>query len=83
MVHDNDNMRISEERLTTLMKTIFAEELQKRQQSLLKLISGNFNISMKERKNIKSELNELTKALNLQRRFLKKNFKISRRKLVA
>ena len=83
MVHDNDNMRISEERLTTLMKTIFAEELQKGQQSLLKLISGNFETTMTEVKTIKSELNELTKALNLQRRFLKKNFKISRRKLVA
>ena len=83
MVHDNDNMRISEERLTTLMKTIFAEELQKGQQSLLKLISGNFETTMTEVETIKSELNELTKALNLQRRFLKKKFRISRGKLVA
>ena len=37
---------MSEERLTALMKKIFAEELEK-QQSLLKLIRGNFEI-MKE-----------------------------------
>ena len=37
---------MSEERLTALMKKIFAEELEK-QESLLKLIRGNFEI-MKE-----------------------------------
>ena len=46
MVHSNGNMCISEERLTALMKKIFAEELEK-QQSLLKLSRGNFEI-MKE-----------------------------------
>ena len=38
MAHDNDNMCISEERLTALMKKIFAEEIEKQQQNLLKLI---------------------------------------------
>ena len=38
MAHDNDNTCISEERLTALMKKIFAQELEKKQQSLLKLI---------------------------------------------
>ena len=80
MAHGNDNTCISEERLTALRKKIFAEELEKQQQSVLKLISGNFEITMREIKNIKSEVNELKKkALNLQRRFLKKRF----RKLVA
>ena len=36
MAHGNGNTCISEERLTTLMKKIFAEELEKQQQSLLK-----------------------------------------------
>ena len=80
MAHDNDNTCISEERLIVLMEKIFAGELEKQQQSLLKLISGNFEITMKE---IKSEVNELKKALNLQRRILKKKFRICRVKLVA
>ena len=53
MAHDNDNTCISEERLIVLMEKIFAGELEKQQQSLLKLISGNFEITMKE---IKSEV---------------------------
>ena len=48
MTHNNDNTSISEERLTALMKKTSAEELEKQQQSLLKLISGNFEITMKE-----------------------------------
>ena len=64
-------------------KKIFAEELGKQQQSFLKLISGNFEITMKQRKHIKSEVNELKKASNLQRRFLEKKFRICRGKLVA
>ena len=83
MAHVNGNTCISEERLTALMKKIFAEELEKQQQSLLKLISRNFEITMKEIKNIKSKVNELKKPPNLQRRFLKKKFRICRRKLVA
>ena len=71
-------------KIKALMKKIFAEELEEQQQSLLKLISGNFEITMKEIKNIKSEVNELKKkSLNLQRRFLKKKFRICRGKLVA
>ena len=76
MAHGNGNTCISEERLTVLMKKIFAEELEKQQQGLLKLISGNFEITMKEIKNIKSEMNELKKASNSQRRFLKKTGKL-------
>ena len=45
------------------MKKIFAEELEEQQQSLLKLISGTFEITMKEIKNIKSEANELKKKI--------------------
>ena len=62
MAHDNDNTCISVERLTALMK-IFGEEFEKQQQSLLKLISGNFEKTMKKIKNIKSEVNELKKTI--------------------
>ena len=68
MVHDNDNTCISEERLTALMKKIFSEELEE-QQSLLKLISGNFEI-MKEIKNIESEVKELKKKHWIYREFI-------------
>ena len=63
MAHDNGNTSISEERLTTLMKKIFAEELEKQQQSLLtlKITGGNFEITMKEIKNVKCEVNQLKK----------------------
>ena len=47
MADSNGNTCISEERLTALMKKIFAEELEKQQQNLLKLISGKFEITMK------------------------------------
>ena len=85
MSHGNGNTCIREERLTVLMKkkNIFAEKLEKQQQDLLKLISGNFEITMKEIKNIKSEMNELKKTSNLQRRFLKKKFRLCTGKLVA
>ena len=75
MAHGNGITCISEERLTTFMKKIFAEELKKQQQSLLKLVSGNFEITRREIKNIKCEINELKKTSNLQRRFLKKKFR--------
>ena len=63
MVYGNGNTCISEERLTVLMKKIFAEELEKQQQNLLKLISSYFEIKMKEIKNIKCEVNELKKSI--------------------
>ena len=45
-----------------MIKIIFAKELEK-QRSLLKLVSGNFEITMKEIKNIQSEVNELKKSI--------------------
>ena len=57
MAYGNVNMCISKERLTALMKKIFVEELEKQQQSLLKSITGNFEITMKELKIIKSRVN--------------------------
>ena len=46
-----------------MIKKIFAKELEK-QRSLLKLVSGNFEITMKEIKNIQSEVNELKKSID-------------------
>ena len=63
MVYGNGNTCISEERLTVLMKKIFAEELEKQQQNLLKSISSYFEIKMKEIKNIQCEVNELKKSI--------------------
>ena len=62
------------------MKKIFAEELEKQQLCLLKLISGNYEATMKEIKNIKSDVNEFKKSIEftLQRTFLKKKFRICR-----
>lgn len=56
MTHGNGNTRISEERLTRLMKKIFAEKLEEQQQVLQKLISGNLEIAMKEIKNISERI---------------------------
>ena len=41
---------------------IFREEFEKQQKNLLNLISGNFNITMKETKLIKTEMNDLKKS---------------------
>ena len=69
MVRDNSNTCITviEERFTALMKKMFAEELEKQHQNLLKLISGNFEITMKEIKNIKYEVIELKKKHRIYR----------------
>ena len=74
-------MCISEERLTAFMKKIFAEELEKQQQSLLKLISGNFKITMKEIKNIKREVNELKKSIELTGEVLEEKVQNMQRKV--
>ena len=68
MAHGNGNTCISEERLTALMKKIFKEELEKQKQSLLKLIIGNFEKTMKEIKNIKCEVSELRKKHRIYKR---------------
>ena len=81
MAHGNGSTCISEERLTTLMKKIFAEELEKQQQSLLKLISGNFEITMKEIKNIKCEVNELKKSIEFTEKVLEEKVQNMQRKI--
>ena len=63
------------------MKKIFAEELEKQQQGLLKLISGNFEITMKEIKNIKSEMNELKKNIEFTEEVLEEKVQTMHRKV--
>ena len=61
MAHGNSNTCISEQRLTALVKKLYREELEKKQQILFKLIRGI--ITIKEMKNIKNEVNELKKTI--------------------
>ena len=63
------------------MKKIFADELEKQQQSLLKLTGGNFEITMKEIKNIKCEVNELKKSIELTEEFLEEKVQNMQRKV--
>ena len=81
MAHDNNNTCIIEERLTALIKKIIAEELEKQQQSLLKFIRGNFEITMKEIKNIKSEVNELKKSIEFTEEVLEEKVQNMQRKV--
>ena len=63
------------------MKKILAEELEKQQQSLLKLISGNFGIAMKEIKNIKYEVKELQKSNEFKEEVLEEKVQNMQRKV--
>ena len=63
------------------MIKIFTEEVEKQQQSLLKLISGNFEITMKEMKNIKSEVNELKKSIKFTEEVPEENVQNMKRKI--
>ena len=67
------------------MKKIFAEELEKQQLSLLKLISGNYETTMKEIKTIKSDVNELKKSIEFKttEEALEEKVQNMQRKLVA
>ena len=63
MAHNKDNTCLSEERLTTLIREIFREGFEKQQKNVLNLISGNLEITMKEIKSIKTEMNDLKKSI--------------------
>ena len=62
---------ISEERLALLMKEIFQEELKKQERNILN-ISGNFEITMNEIKNLKQEISELKSSLDFTEEVLEK-----------
>ena len=81
MAHGNGNTCISKDRLTALMKKIFTEKVEKQQQSLLKLISGYFEITVKEIKNIKSEVNELIISIEFTKEVLEEKVQNMQRKV--
>ena len=62
MAHNKDNTCLSEEKLTTLIRDIFKEKFEK-QGNLLNLVSCNLEITMKETKSIKTEMNDLKKSI--------------------
>ena len=69
--------------INSIDEKIFEEESEKQQQSLLKLIRVNFELTMKE-KYIKSEVYELKKNIEFTEDFiLKKTFRICTEELVA
>ena len=74
------DVTISEDRLKTLMKEIFKEELEKQQKNLLNLISGNFDITMTEIKKVQSDINELKSSLEHTETVLEEKLLKQRRK---
>ena len=51
---------ITGEMLQILIKNIFAEEFQKEERNIFNIISGNFEITMKEIKDFKAEVSDFT-----------------------
>ena len=47
---DNTDMLRDEERTTKLIKKVFEDEFRKQEQNLVKIISGNLEITMKKSK---------------------------------
>ena len=79
--HNKGNTYLSEERLTTLIREIFREELEKQQENLLNLISGNLEITMKAITSIKTEVNDLKNSIEFTENVLEEKFKSDLRKL--
>ena len=61
----------TEERLEILIKNIFAEEFQKQQKNI-NIISGNFEITMKEIKDLKAEVSDLKDSLEFTENVIEK-----------
>ena len=66
---------ISEERLAFLMKEIPQVEFKSQELKILDIISGNFEITMNEMKNLKQEISELKSSLDFKEDVLKKKLK--------
>ena len=63
---------ITEERLEILIKNIFAEDFQKQQKNIINIISGNFEITMKEIKDLKAEVSDLKDSLEFTENVIEK-----------
>ena len=57
------NTYLSEARLTALIREIFREEFEKQKKNLLNLVTGNLEITMKEIKCTKTEMNSFKKSM--------------------
>ena len=71
MVHNNDNTCLTKPNLTTLMRKILREKFEKQHKHLLNVVSRNFEITMKEIKSIKIEINDLKKSIKFTKNVLK------------
>ena len=62
---------ITEERFKNFIKSIFAEQFQKQEKNIINIISGHFEITMKEIKDLKvglSDLIETVQSLHTQKK---------------
>ena len=63
---------ITKEKLQILIKNIFAEEFQKQEKNIINIISGNFEITMKEIKDLKGEVSDLKDSLEFTENVIEK-----------
>ena len=63
---------ITEERLKILIQSIFAEEFQKQEKNIVNIISGNFEITMKEIKDLKAEVSDVKDSLEFTENVIEK-----------
>ena len=63
---------ITEERLKILTKSIFAEEFQKQEKNIINIVSSNFEITMKEIKDLKAEVSDLKDSLEFTENVIEK-----------
>ena len=63
---------ITEEILPILIKNIFAEEFQKQEKNIISIISGNFEITMKEINDLKAEVSDLKDSLEFTENVIEK-----------
>ena len=54
---------LDEEKITTLIKSIFQEEFKKQEQNIAKVISGNLALTMQEIKTVKKDISDLKDSL--------------------
>ena len=70
------NAYLSETRLTALIREIFREEFEKQKENLLNLVTGNLEITMKEIKCTKTEMNSFKKSMEFTDNYLERRFQM-------
>ena len=63
---------ITEERWQILIKNRFAEEFQRQEKNIINIISGNFEITMREIKDLKVEVSDLKDSLEFTENVIEK-----------